>query len=94
MEPRHIYRCLAKLDSSPKELAQDISYAHLLKILNNEINVIFYDVTTLYFEVDNEDEIRKTGFSKEGRHQNPQILPGLFNRVDAILYINLQLLIQ
>ena len=37
----------------------------------------FYDVTTLYFEADYEDELRKTGFSKEGRHSNPQIILGL-----------------
>jgi transposase len=39
--------------------------------------VVFYDVTTLYFEIDQEDELRKTGFSKEGKHQNPQIILGL-----------------
>lgn len=38
---------------------------------------MFYDVTTVYFESDNEDELRKTGFSKEGKHQNPQIVLGL-----------------
>jgi len=39
--------------------------------------VVFYDVTTLYFEIDQEDDLRKTGFSKEGKHQNPQIVLGL-----------------
>jgi transposase len=39
--------------------------------------VVFYDVTTIYFETDYEDELRKTGFSKEGKHQNPQIVLGL-----------------
>jgi len=72
-----VYRYLDKLYSSQKGLVQDISYNHTLKILNNEINVVFYDVTTLYFEIDNEDELRKTGFSKEGKHQNPQIVLGL-----------------
>jgi len=41
------------------------------------LTIIFYDVTTLYFEIDEEDELRKTGFSKEGKHQNPQIVLGL-----------------
>lgn len=72
-----VYRYLDKLYTSQKEMVQDISYRHTLKILDNEISVIFYDVTTLYFEIDNEDEIRKTGFSKEGKHQNPQIVLGL-----------------
>ena len=34
-------------------------------------------MTTLYFEADNEDDLRKTGFSKEGRHKNPQVILGL-----------------
>jgi len=72
-----VYRYLDKLYTSQKEIVQDISYKHTLKLLDNEISVIFYDVTTLYFEIDNEDEIRKTGFSKEGKHQNPQIVLGL-----------------
>jgi transposase len=72
-----VYRYMDKLYNTQKELVQDISYNHTLKILDNVINVVFYDVTTLYFEIDNEDELRKTGFSKEGRHQNPQIVLGL-----------------
>ncbi|WP_432264599.1 IS1634 family transposase [Autumnicola lenta] len=72
-----IYRDLDKLHGKQKELVQDISYKHTLKILNNDISVVFYDVTTLYFEIDQEDELRKTGFSKEGKHQNPQIVLGL-----------------
>jgi transposase len=72
-----VYRYLDKLYSSQKELVQQISYQHTLKTLNNEISVVFYDVTTLYFEIDQEDDLRKTGFSKEGKHQNPQIVLGL-----------------
>ncbi len=72
-----LYRYLDKLHNTQKELVQQISYQHTLQILNNNISVVFYDVTTLYFEIDNEDELRKTGFSKEGKHQNPQIVLGL-----------------
>lgn len=72
-----IYRYLDKLHSKQKELVQQISYGHTRKVLNNEISIVFYDVTTIYFEIDNEDELRKTGFSKEGKHQNPQIVLGL-----------------
>lgn len=72
-----VYRYLDKLYTTQKELVQQISYQHTLKILNNEISIVFYDVTTLYFEIDQEDHLRKTGFSKEGKHQNPQIVLGL-----------------
>jgi len=78
-----IYRYLDKLYSEQKELIQQISYDHTLKILNGVISVVFYDVTTLYFQIDDEDEIRKRGFSKEGKHQNPQIVLGLLVSVDG-----------
>lgn len=72
-----IYRYMDKLYDTQKQQVQHISYTHTQSILNNEIRVVFYDVTTVYFEIDNEDELRKTGFSKEGKHQNPQIVLGL-----------------
>lgn len=34
-------------------------------------------MTTLYFEASDEDDLRKTGFSKDGKHSNPQIFLGL-----------------
>jgi transposase len=37
----------------------------------------------LYFEIDNEDDLRKTGFSKEGKHQHPQIVLGLLVSIDG-----------
>jgi len=72
-----IYRYLDKLSSQQKETVQQISYDHTLQILSKNIGLVFYDVTTLYFEIDDEDDLRKTGFSKEGRHQHPQIVLGL-----------------
>ena len=78
-----IYRYMDKLHSSQKELVQHISYQHTLKVLNGEIQAVFYDVTTIYFEIEREDELRKTGFSKEGKHQHPQIVLGLLVSRDA-----------
>lgn len=72
-----IYRYLDKLYKSQKETVQKISYDHTLKILDNNISIVFYDVTTMYFEIEAEDDLRKTGFSKDGKHQNPQIVLGL-----------------
>lgn len=77
IDEHKVYRYLDKLYYNQKELIQQISYQHTLKILDNLISVVFYDVTTLYFQIDNEDEIRKRGFSKEGKHHNPQIVLGL-----------------
>jgi len=74
---QQIYRYMDKLHSTQKELVQHISYEHTKKILGGKVNVVFYDVTTIYFEIDQEDDLRKTGFSKDGKHQNPQIVLGL-----------------
>jgi transposase len=72
-----IYRYLDKLSDHQHELVQDISVKHTMQLFGGKIGILFYDVTTLYFEADKEDELRKTGFSKEGRHSNPQIILGL-----------------
>jgi transposase len=72
-----IYRFLDKLNYKLKTQVEQIAYNHTLKVLNGDINVVFYDMTTLYFEASDEDDLRKTGFSKDGKHQNPQIFIGL-----------------
>ena len=78
-----IYRYLDKLNKKHKQAIQQISYQHTLQILNNQISIVFYDVTTLYFEIENQDDLRKTGFSKDGKHQHPQIVLGLLVSVDG-----------
>lgn len=40
-------------------------------------DMVLYDVTTLYFETFEEDELRKNGFSKDSKSQQPQILIAL-----------------
>jgi transposase len=72
-----IYRYLDKLHEHQIELVKKISLNHTLKVLEQSISVVFYDVTTLYFEASDEDDFRKTGFSKDGKHQQPQIVLGL-----------------
>src|SRR5690554_189707 len=72
-----IYRYLDKLHKEQIEQVKQISLKHTLQILGNDLSVVFYDVTTLYFEASEEDDLRKTGFSKDGKHQHPQIVLGL-----------------
>ncbi|WP_368145043.1 IS1634 family transposase, partial [Bacteroides faecis] len=77
------YRYLDKLGDIQHRLVQEISVRHTLKLFGGNIGLLFYDVTTLYFEVDKEDDLRKTGFSKEGRHKNPQVILGLLVSLDG-----------
>lgn len=72
-----VYRFLDKLNNTLKQQVEQISFARTLQVLQGNMSVVFYDMTTLYFEASDEDDLRKTGFSKDGKHQNPQIFIGL-----------------
>lgn len=41
------------------------------------IDIVFYDITTLYFEAADENDLRRTGYSKDGKFDCPQVLLGL-----------------
>ncbi|TQN45248.1 DDE family transposase [Humibacillus xanthopallidus] len=43
---------------------------------SGDISLVLYDVTTLYFEAEEEDDLRKVGYSKE-RRVDPQVVVGL-----------------
>jgi transposase len=51
--------------------------------MSDTISISFYDVTTLYFESESEDDLRKIGFSKEGKLARPQIQLGLFTTLQG-----------
>lgn len=72
-----IYRYLDKLFKKQISQVQQISFNHTLQLLGNKLSVVFYDVTTIYFEAADEDDLRKAGFSKDGKHTQPQIVLGL-----------------
>jgi len=76
MSASGIYRFMDKISDSYKEIVSAIAYRHTKFRLGN-ISVVFYDMTTLYFESEDEDDLRKIGFSKDGKFQNPQIMLGL-----------------
>ena len=72
-----IYRYLDKLYNTQQELVQEISVRHTRTLFGGNIGILFYDVTTLYFETTDKDELRESGFSKDGRNANPQVVLGL-----------------
>jgi hypothetical protein len=45
-------------------------------LTSGDVSLCLYDVTTLYFEAEKEDDLRKVGYSKE-RRVDPQIVVGL-----------------
>lgn len=78
-----IYRYLEKLYNTQQEQIQQISVEHTRKVLGGMIGLLFYDVTTLYFESDESDELREKGFSKDGKHSQPQVVLGLLVSQDG-----------
>ena len=73
----HIYRYMDELYNTQMELAQQISVAHTQRILGGKLGLMFYDVTTLYFETAATDVLREPGFSKDGKTAESQVVPGL-----------------
>lgn len=73
----NVYRFLDRLNEKHKSLVEQISFNHTKKVLEGQLSIVFYDMTTLYFESSDEDDLRKAGFSKDGKHSNPQIFLGL-----------------
>ena len=72
-----IYRYMDRLYNTQMELAQQISVEHTRKILGGQLGIVFYDVTTLYFETSVTDALREPGFSKDGRMAESQVVLGL-----------------
>jgi hypothetical protein len=72
-----IYRFLDKISNKYKSQIEQLSFAYTKRVLNGDIGIVFYDMTTIYFESSQPDELRIPGFSKEGKHHLPQIYLGL-----------------
>ena len=72
-----VYRYMDTLYNTQREKIQNISVEHTRGLLGGRIGIVFYDVTTLYFESSREDVLRCPGFSKDGKTAESQIVLGL-----------------
>lgn len=77
-----IYRALDVLVKE-NDFIQSELYKNSLKIIERNKNILYYDTTNYYFEIEMEDEHRKYGKSKEHR-PNPIVGMGLFIDHDGI----------
>jgi len=84
IDKNKIYRFLDTIYKEDiKSKIEECVFNHTKKIMDNQIIVTFYDVTTLYFESESEDDLRRIGFSKEGKLARPQIQLGLFTTLEG-----------
>jgi transposase len=92
LELQHLYRAMDFLEANKDEIEREVFF-RLADLFNVDVDLIFYDTTSLHFEIDEEDEVssegnelagkkryaplRRRGHSKNGRGDAPQIVVGL-----------------
>ncbi len=83
LEVQHLYRGMDFLFEHLEGLEINL-YNQLVDLLSLDVSVIFYDTTSIYFEIEEEDEnkeerkgLRKRGYSKDHRNDLPQVIVGM-----------------
>jgi transposase len=76
MELHQIYRTLDYLYENQEPIKRLI-YSKGRNLFNQKLDVVFYDVTTFYFDSDKEDGFREKGFGKDGKIGNTIVTFGL-----------------
>jgi len=73
----HLYRAMDFLAEHKGEIEEAL-YWRLADLLSLDVDLIFYDTTSIHFEVEREDEeLRRRGYSKEKRSDSPQVIVGM-----------------
>jgi len=73
---QHLYRSLDYL-AKHSQLIQNQIFQTSRNLFNQNLDVVFYDVTTFYFDSDKAGGLRQKGFSKDGKQGKVQVLFGL-----------------
>jgi len=76
LELHQIYRTLDYLYEN-QEPIKKLIYNKGRNLFNQKLDIVFYDVTTFYFDSDKEDGFRQKGFGKDGKIGNTIITFGL-----------------
>lgn len=70
-----VYHCLDHFNDISEKLQHHL-HEQIIKKYNRKTDLVYYDVTNFYFESDVSDELRKRGYSKEGK-KKPIVQMGL-----------------
>jgi transposase len=76
IEQNDLYRSLSILCEIKEDL-QSFLHKEVSASYSRDCSLVFYDVTNYYFEIDEEDELKRIGMSKEKR-RSPIVQMGLF----------------
>ena len=74
----HFYRTLDFLSTHQEQIKKHL-FKQQQSLFSQSLDVVFYDVTTLYFDSQKEDEgaLRQKGYSKDGKAHKLQVVLGL-----------------
>ena len=81
-ELHQVYRALEVI-AKENDFFQSELYKNSQNVINRKKEVLYYDCTNYYFEIEDEDDFRKYGVSKEHR-PNPIVQMGMFMDADGI----------
>ena len=82
LELHNIYRGLSYLNKK-MDYIQEKMFENSLNVIDRNSKIIYFDCTNYYFEINDEDELRRYGINKQ--HQpSPQVGMGLFMDSDGI----------
>ena len=83
---QQLYRAMDFLLENEAELQRQV-YSSVANLLNLEVDILYFDTTSTYFETEDEDEdggLRRRGYSKDHRPDLPQAVIGLAVTRDGI----------
>lgn len=73
---QHLYRSLDVLSEETEGIKREL-YNRQLELFRERVKVVFYDLTTLYFESEVSDELRAFGYSKDNKADRVQVVLGV-----------------
>ncbi|AQQ10122.1 Transposase [Sedimentisphaera cyanobacteriorum] len=79
-----VYRMMDNITDDIISKAQNCAHGAAKGLLGEEISLLFYDCTTLYFESFTEDELKKNGYSKDMKFNQPQVVLGLLSTSEGL----------
>lgn len=78
-----IYRLMDKLHEQIPTIKK-LTFERTQALFPDKIDVVLFDVTTLYFESTESDELRKTGYSKDHRFTTTQVVLALATNSEGL----------
>jgi transposase len=77
-----VYRCLSFVNSFKDDIVRHL-HDNIVEKYGRTTEIMYYDVTNYYFEIDEQDELRKVGVSKEHR-PDPIVQMGLLQDSNGV----------